>query len=425
MKVLISAIACDPYHGSEAYFGWSAVKALARDHELWVLTSRRQQENLTRAAAEGLVPEQVHFVYAGKTGPWHPNRMWARLQSWREYQDFSRAILPLARRLQSELQFDLAHHVTYATWRVASPLDQLGIPFIFGPVGGYEQFPATLFPMLSGPAAAFELARMASNVRSRYSPGVRRCLRGAAHVFAANPETERLAVELRGSAEGVSRLLPGFYPAESAAGFARFAAGKNLSGPLRLFAAGNMEGRKGVALALQALAVAKAAGVEFQYRLGAGGPEIGHLRALAGRLGLENEVTFGEGLQGEAYRRELGNTHVFLLPSLRESAGLTMMEAMLAGCVPVVADCGSPGFVVAEGCGHKIPVTGREAMVKALAAVLIALDRNRPLLAAQGRAASAHIAAEYSEDHYRRAVNQVYAAQRGCGPGRKPLSPIP
>ena len=351
--------------------------------------------------------------------------MWARLQSWREYLDFSEAVLPLARQLHAEQKFDLAHHITYATWRVASPLDQVGIPFIFGPVGGYEQFPARLFPILSGPATAFELARMASNICSRYSPGVRRCLRQAAHVFVANPETEGLVVGVRGSGTGVSRLLPGFYSAEKAEGFSQFAAGKNQAGPLRLFAAGNMEGRKGLALALAALAQVKAAGVKFHFRLGSGGPESGHLKALSQQLGLEKEVEFGEGLRGEEYQRELGETHVFLLPSLRESAGLTMMEAMLAGCVPVVADCGSPGFVVTEDNGYKIPVTNRVGMVKALAAAIIALDRNRPLMASQGRAASAHITAHYSEDHYRKAVNQVYAAQKCCGLARKPLFPNP
>ena len=30
MKILVSAVACNPYLGSEAFFGWVAVKVLAR-----------------------------------------------------------------------------------------------------------------------------------------------------------------------------------------------------------------------------------------------------------------------------------------------------------------------------------------------------------------------------------------------------------
>lgn len=408
MKILLSAVACNPYLGSENYFGWSAVMALAQDHELWVLTGRRNQPDLQRAAAEGLVPANVHFVFAGTFQPWHPNRLRARLQSWREYLHFSRAILPLARRLHMAEKFDLAHHVTLATWRVASPLWRLGIPFVFGPVGGNEQFPARLLPILSPTAMAFELARMASNVVSRFSPGVRRNLRQAAHVFVANPETERLVKALRGSGNGVSRLLPGFYSARQAEGFARFAPGKNVDGPLRLFAAGNMEGRKGVVLALAALARVKAAGVKFNYRLGANGPEIAHLKTQTARLGLTAEVEFASNLQGGDYQRELGRTHVFLLPSLRESSGLTMMEAMLAGSVPIVAAAGGPGFIVTAEAGFKIPVTSRSQLIAQLAETIIAIDRNRKIILEKGRAASQRITTGFSEEHYRATVNAVY-----------------
>jgi glycosyltransferase involved in cell wall biosynthesis len=45
---------------------------------------------------------------------------------------------------------------------------------------------------------------------------------------------------------------------------------------------------------------------------------------------------------------ELRAAHIYLLPSLRDSAGITLAEAMLAGCVPVVADCAGPGEIVTE-----------------------------------------------------------------------------
>jgi glycosyltransferase involved in cell wall biosynthesis len=413
MKVLISAVTCNPYLGSENYFGWSAVQALARDHHLWVLTSRRHQSDLRRAAEEGLVPANVRFVFAGEFRPWHPNRLRARLQDWREYMRFSQAILPLARQLHAAEKFDLTHHVTYSTWRVASPLWRLDIPFVFGPIGGNEQFPPQLFPILSPSAAAFELARMASNVVSRFSPGVRNCLRRAAHIFVANAETEQLVKAVRGSDNGISRLMATFHSEEKVRAFSRFAFDKNLDGPLRLFAAGNMEGRKGVALALAALAQAKAAGVSFHYRLGANGPEVAHLKELTARLGLTADVEFTEGLQGEAYQRELGDTHVYFLPSLRDSAPITLTEAMLAGCVPVVADGGGPGFMVTEDCGFKIPVGSRRRMVAQLAETLIAIDRDRKIISEKGRLAMQRIATAFSEENYRKTINAAYQSVAG------------
>jgi glycosyltransferase involved in cell wall biosynthesis len=418
MKILISAYACNPYQGSENWFGWSAVRCLARDHELHLITYSRNRDDFARATAEGLIPSNIHPHFAGQFKEWHPNRLRARFQGWNEYVNFAKGILPVARDLHRTHKFDLIHHVTVASWRVASPLWQLGIPLVFGPIGGNEYFPPRFLSTLTPLAAAFELLRMASNLVSRFSPAVRKCLRRAAHIFAANSETEQLVKSLRGSDQGVSRLQPGFYSASSIADFARFDTGKNLAGPLRLFAGGNMEGRKGVALALAALALARRNGVKFTYRLAAGGPEVPHLERLAERLGLQHEIFFTESLRGDAYRRELGATHVFLLPSFRESTGLTMMEAMLAGCVPVVADCGGPGFIVTEECGYKIPVVSREQMVGQLAAVITELDRDRKMILAKGAISRQRVLTAFSEENYRKTVNAVYSevVRRSAGP---------
>lgn len=410
MKVLLSAIACSPYLGSECYFGWSAVKCLAQDHELWVVTTSRSRDHLERAIAEGLVPKNVHFVYAGTFKPFHPNMMLARLQNWGDYVAFSRELALVSRELHRTVKFDVVQHVTFATWRVATPLWQLNVPFIFGPIGGNEKFPLQLFPMLSAPGASFELLRKVSNVVSRFTPAVRRSLRGAAHVFAATKETADLVTAVRGSDIGVSRLLPGFYSAAKVAAFSRHAVGKKIDGPLRLFASGNLGGHKGISLAMQALAQAKRKGVEFCYYLGSKGAEIPHLQKLAAKLGIERQMVFGDTMSMEEYQAELGRTHVYLLPSLRESVGLTMMEAMLAGCVPVVADCGGPNFIVTEDCGCKIPVSSSGKMISRIADAILLLDRNRNLILEKGSRASERIAKHFSEDHYRRMVNNVYAA---------------
>jgi glycosyltransferase involved in cell wall biosynthesis len=410
MKILISAYACNPYMGSENWFGWSAVRCLAKDHELHVVTHSRYPESFERAASDGLIPPGVHFHLVGQFKQWHPNRMRARFQGWNEYVNFSKNILRIAQELHRKEQFDLVHHITFATWRVASPLWKLGIPLVFGPIGGNEQFPLRFFPILSPSATAFEMARMASNVASRFSPAVGNCIRKAAHIFVANSETEQLVQALRGSENTISRLMATFHPEEKIRAFSRFAFDKHLDGPLRIFAAGNMEGRKGVALALQALSRAKKAGVNFQYRLGAKGPEIPHLKRLAIKLGLSSEVLFADNLQGEDYQRELGATHIYLLPSLRDSAPVTLTEAMLAGCVPVVADGGGPGIMVTSDCGYIVSVNNPEQTVTQLAAAIVEMHRDRKIILEKGRAASRRIATDFSEANYRKTVNAVYAA---------------
>jgi len=408
MKVLVSAIACNPYLGSENYFGWAAVKCLAQDHELWVLTGRRNSTDLARAAREGLVPPSVHFVYAGDYKEWHSNRLLARLQNWKEYASFSKAILNVARKLHSVEKFDLVHHITFTTSRVPVTLWQLGIPFVFGPICGNEEFPFRLFPILSPVGAAFELARKTSNVASWYSPRVRQSIRRADHVFGITEDAVELTRALRGSAKGISQLSPGFYAPARVAEFTRFVPQKKTGGVLRLYVAGNLGGQKCVALAFQALALVKQQGVDFRYHLGATGPEVPHLKKMVARLGLTEEVIFGGAMSREDYQTELGNTHVFLLPSMRETVGLTMLEAMMAGCVPIVADNGGPRVAVTAECGYKIGVGTPGQMAREIADVVLAIHRDRKIIAEKGAKASQRIAANYTEEHYRQTVNAVY-----------------
>jgi hypothetical protein len=404
MKILVSALACNPRLGSESQVGWAAVQCLARDHELWVLTSPRNRSDLDALRAAGQVGDNVHFVYAGRFKPWHPNRLAAHLQGWREYVDFTKAILPLARELHEKVRFDLSHHLTLVSWRVPCRLWQLGIPLVFGPVGGNESFPLRFLPVLSPSAAGFELARKFSNITSRISPGVRACIRRAAHVFAVNAETESLMVQLRGTRAGVSRLLAYFHPGSALPA----APEKSWEGPLRLFAGGSLDGRKGVALALHALARARSEGVKFRYRYGGKGPEFGRIQQLVARLGLKDEVLVTDSLPGEEYARELRTSHIYLLPSLRDSAGITLAEAMLAGCVPMVADCGGPGQIVSEECGYKVPVSSPAALIEEISKTIIQVDRHREVLREKGPKAAKRIASHFSEENYRRMVNLVY-----------------
>jgi glycosyltransferase involved in cell wall biosynthesis len=412
MKILVSALACHPHLGSESHVGWAAVQCLARDHELWVLTSARNRSDLDAARAAGKVGDNIHFVYAGHFKPWHPQRLIAHLQGWKEYVSFTKESLPVARQLHQEVGFDLVHHVTLASWRVPSPLWRLGIPLIFGPVGGNEMFPLRFLPILSPVAAAFELVRKFSTLTSRFSPGVRACIRRAAHVFAANAETAALLVRLRDTETGVSRLLAYFHSDDRVRAADPAGPEKPREGPLRLFAGGNLEGRKGVALALHALARAKSRGVKFRYRFGGKGPEFNSIRQLVSKLGLRDEVVLGETLRGSDYEQELRSSHIYLLPSLRDSAGITLAEAMLAGCVPIVADCGGPGQIVTEECGFKVPPTSPRDLIEKIANIIVELDRNRDILRQKGPLAARRIEENFTEENYRRVVNSVYQSVR-------------
>jgi glycosyltransferase involved in cell wall biosynthesis len=161
--------------------------------------------------------------------------------------------------------------------------------------------------------------------------------------------------------------------------------------------------------------LAKKIGVPFRYSYLGRGPELAKLVRLTEELGLTSHVSFIDSLRGEAYADELKSGHIFLQPSLRESAGLTLIEAMAAGCVPVVANCGGPWDIASTAGVHAIPVSSVNEMAKVIAERLTELW-NLPLSwSSQSESSARAICEKYSSEHYGTEINSCYriAVTRG------------
>ncbi|MCW1885160.1 glycosyltransferase family 4 protein [Luteolibacter flavescens] len=407
MKVLAVGYACNPYGGSEQAVGWNAVRRIARHHDVWVLTDDHNRAGWTKATAEGLVPANVtvRFLREAKDSP--PNRFIAHVQSWLNYADFTRKVLAEARAWHEEIGFDLCHQVTIASWRMPSPLWQLPVPFVWGPVGGAGHIPKAFRTILSPSARAFEFARDFSNRSAMRSRAFRDCVEKAAVVIAANEETEELLKPFRKVAPMI-RLPVTTLAQES---IARLTSGHpvpDASGPLRMFAGGNMEGRKGVALALRAVAGAVAKGIPVHYTIAGGGPEIPSLQGLAASLGITQHVEFHPGFSGDDYVRALQGSDVYFLPSFRETMGMTLVEAILAGCYPVVADTSAQGEIVRMAGGIAVPVQSVDGLVAGLTEAIVWCHGHRAELPEKTRAIAARITEYLSYDRTDQALEHAY-----------------
>lgn len=409
MKVLVSAYACNPYLGSEPGVGWTALCRIARRHDVWALVHARHKADWEKARGEGKVPENVTVRFLGENKPWHPNRFIAHLQSWRSFRDYSNQVLAAAKAWHGEIGFDLCHQTTIATWRVPSPLWQLPVPLVWGPIGGAGFIPPGFRSMLSFQARLFERLRDFNTARALRSPALRDCLAHTSTVFAANEETEELLRPFC-SQDVLVRLPIASIPPDKVEQFRRPADADTAVGPLRLFAGGNMEGRKGVSLALKALARVKSAGVDFHYTVAGGGPEVPGLRKLAAELGLGDSVVFHPGFRGDEYVKALQNSHVYFLPSFRESTPVTLLEAYLAGCYPVVADTSAQGEIVRRIGGTAVPVDSVEGVVQGLADGVIAASERRGSLHAEVASWSPRLLEMFDSERYDQAIAKAYEA---------------
>jgi glycosyltransferase involved in cell wall biosynthesis len=424
MRLLLSAIACSPTLGSEAHFGWCALVANARIFdEVHLLGHVYNQTELEAARESGLLPPNVHLHFAGTIHLRGRSPMLARIHNWRAYASWSAEILPIAEHLHRKIGFSFSQHATVSSWRVPSPLWKIrGLKFIWGPLGGGEVFPLSLLGILSPKTAAYELARKLQGVLAICNPEVRACARNAEVLLASNEETAKVLLSLGARRERVKLLSPGFFlpgQIESLAkGFENAEGVKSgaESGVLRLFAGGEIEGRKGIGLALDAIALFRRENdASLTYTIAGGGAELPALHARAKALGLKDCVRFVPTLRGAHYVEALAAADIYLLPSLRDSVGLTLMEAMICECIPVVADCGGPGRIVTPDCGIKIRVCRRGQMIRDLADALSRLASMNPAdRTDMGKSAAGRVVKNFSLASYEEALADVY---RGGGGG--------
>jgi glycosyltransferase involved in cell wall biosynthesis len=421
MKILVCGYACDPFGGSEPGVGWTAVTRIAKQHEVCVITDIHNKMGWEKGFAEGIVPENVKVRFLRHKSACSENRLIAHLQSWLNYRDFTKRVLAAAKEWHAEENFDLCHQVTIAGWRMPSPLWQLPIPFVWGPIGGAGYIPPAFRRMLSPSARLFETLRDLNSWWSSRSRAFQDCIQKTSVVFAANEETETLLRPFRGELPLV-RLPIVSISTEKAAAFQRTAT-LDSQGPLLLFAGGNMEGRKGVSIALRALAKAGSRGLRYRYTVAGGGPEIPSLRKLAEELGISEHVDFHPGFKGPDYITALQSHDVYFLPSFRESTPVTLLEAYLAGCFPVVADTSAQGEIVRLAGGIAVPLTDLDGLVQGLADALIECDADRLRLRTENEKSLAILAEYFHSDRYDREIASAYTVgQTRCGQPTSPSS---
>jgi len=410
LNILISAIACDPYGGSEGIYGWYVVLALAKEHDCFVVTGGDSMPSIRRAQEEGLIPPNLKFRFLGQPKAYHPNRLIARLQSWVRFFIFTQRLLASAKSWHAEQGFELVQHITYTTWRIASPLWKLGIPFIWGPLSGTEIFPASCLNTLSISSRCFEIMRSFQSFLARLSPAVRACAQRAFCVPVPHQQAKLFVQNLRGTERGIPLCHNFFFPDSRMNSLRSSRSSPSQSRSLRAFAAGNLEGRKGVAIALEALFLAKKRGVRVEYHVTSHGPELSHLQRLTEKLSLSDQVILGKPFPVGDFASALGSFDIVLLPSLRDGAGLSIMEAMLAGCVPIVADWCGPAEFVTSDCGYKVEVTTPSKMAIEISHILYTLDNQRDLLRIKGGLAAERIRSAYNERQFLDSMNCYYRA---------------
>jgi glycosyltransferase involved in cell wall biosynthesis len=400
MKVLLSAFACGPDQGSEPGIGWNWVRQIGRKHEVWLLTVDAYRGEMERG-----VPANVHVIYV----PSHRLYAWlltrgVRGVDWVYYYWWQVKVYRIARRLQRKIGFDLAHHVTFGSWRTPSLLCLLPIPLIWGPVGGGETVPGPLRAEMGWKGRVFEGVREICQHVSQWDPFVRLTMRRATTILAANRDT---AAIIPARYQAKVRTFPNIGMHASEQIEPALHGDKETAGFLVLLA-GMLEPRKGVSLALKAFERLVRSRADATLLVIGKGRERARLAALAARLGLGDRVRFLGSLPRAQVLGRMQAADALLHPSLRDSGGVVLLEAMMAGKPVVCLDLGGPGEIITDECGFKVRAGDPDQVVSDLAAALEKLAADPALRQRMGEAGRRRVWERFDWDKRGEEMMELY-----------------
>lgn len=382
-RVLLLAATCNPFKGSDSAVGWGRAVESAKIGETWVICGYWDQKDIARYLNEhGEIPG-LHFCFLKKSWIEELLKLGRPFYEihYLPYNMWHRRAFKLAQRLHRELKFDLVHQVCIIGFREPGYLWKLDAPFVWGPIGGTQNYPWHFLKEAGFRGAFKEGLRSIINVlQFRYSPRVRQALKRTSVLIAANAAIQHDFERVHGITPPIL-LEIGINTVRS--GPAKIAVPHS---PLRILWSGQFKHHKALHLLLQALSRMPA---DFHYELKilGDGPLKKRWQALARQLGIEAHCQWPGWIPHELAMKEYDWADIFVITSLRDVNPNVVLEAMSGGLPIICLDHQGVGEIVTEECGIKIPVTTPEEVIVKLRDSLVSLAADRARLEPLSRGA--------------------------------------
>jgi glycosyltransferase involved in cell wall biosynthesis len=362
MKVLLSAYACEPGKGSEPEVGFRTLLAVAEQHDVWVVTRHNNLQALGEAIREHPFRDRIkligHDASRGLMRLKKRNRLLAHLY----YDRWQATLAPRAIDLERRIGFDVAHHVTFASYWTRTGIVPVSAPKVWGPVGGGVTTPLALYRELGAKGLLDETARTLLRPVWASMPWIRNIQQRAAVILVQNPET---------AARISSNRPPVVLPNALSVDVPRTTITEGRSRDVVTL--GRIEPWKGTRLAIRAFAAADTG--DSKLVVVGSGDGVRQLRRLAESLDIADSVNFVGHVPRAQALDVVSRARVLLHPAIHEEAGLAVSEALSYGTPVVCIDRGGPPVLIRQW--GQVPSVAVRPMssTKTVAALADALSR--------------------------------------------------
>lgn len=330
MNILLSSYSVNPYHGSEDGIGWNWTLQLSKhfdseDDRIYLVTKKVNEADTRRGIEElGLKNVVLTIVDTPDCLNWYREHRSAFHHIY--YMLWQRYAYNWAKK--SEIDFDIIHHITMVDFRISGHMWKYKKAVtIFGPVGGGQSTPVALKEYEK--SKAVEKFREIINKSRAYLPSYKKAIKGFDRVFAINRETEEYMSKAMGrKCEKLCELA-------LADEFRMLSVKPRSNDTVKILYLGRLIEKKGVMLLLDVIKEMPK-DLPFVLEIYGGGPLESKIREYIKAASLEDKIK----LCGEVEHTKVSDVYsdadIFVMPSLRETSGNVLVEAM-AHALPVVA----------------------------------------------------------------------------------------
>lgn len=329
VNYLISAYSVNPYKGSEDSIGWNWVLQYEKNYkegDRIILLTKKFNEKDTRRGLKEFNIQHVELVIVDV-----PNALnWFR----EKHSAFHHMYYILWQHWawlwvkHSGIHFNVIHHVTMNDYRIPSELYKAkGAKVIWGPMGGAQVTPR--------PLKVYEKNQLVASFREfvnkscSWNPFYKKALRSYYKIYCINNETQKQISRIVGKDVP---LMPELALRDE---YKNLPIRKGNNDILKIVFVGRLIGKKGIAFLVDALSLMP---TDMNWELFIFGDGDDH--ALIEKQIADSGIGKNVKLMGNRPLNQIAEAYqqadVFVLPSLRETSGNVLLEAM-AYAVPIVA----------------------------------------------------------------------------------------
>lgn len=405
-KVLLSAYACLPNHGSEEGTGWTYATTLSRnDLAVHCLTKKDGEAAIDAILDDGQFPNlTVHYV---RLPAWVDKFCDSNLIGmYFHYIYWQWSAMKLARKLDRQHNFDIVHHVTYGSIQLGSFLYKLRKPFIFGPVGGGQRAPENMKRYFGAYWTREWLRDWVGTVLQYTNPGFFKSVQTADRLVVTNLDTHALAKKLRPHLP-IDRIWDAglnstFLPEQAIDHYP--------DGTLKLLWTGRLLPRKALELTIQALGQVDPTIPVSLTVVGGKGEMAEFVPQYIKQYGVGDRVNWVGHVSFQEVKNYYEQSDVFFFTSLRDSCPHQLLEAMAYSLPVVTLDLHGQAELVNDSTGLRVPVINEEQVVSDLARAIEWMHAHPTERMAMGQAGYSFAQSQLWETKIRTFIDELYPA---------------